>query len=85
VVEHVELSSVHVDGRADVWDVSVADVHEFFAGGLLVHNCVQGLAAGLFPEAVTSGMPGSTTLHTVADEHIQYAPQTAVVPARGWR
>jgi len=46
---------------------------------------VQGLAAGLFPEAVTAGMPGSTTLHTVADEHIQYAPQTAVVPARGWR
>ena len=47
----------------------------------------MGLAAGLFPEAVTSGMPGSTVLRTVANEHIQYASQTSLVPAGrgGWR
>ena len=31
---------------------------------------VQGLAAGLFPEAAANGMPGSTQLHTVAKEHL---------------
>lgn len=40
---------------------------------------VQGLAAGLFPEAVTSGMPGSTVLRTVADEHLAMSRQTSLV------
>lgn len=49
-------------------------------------SAVQGIAAGLFPESVTSGMPGSTVLRTVADEHIRYTNQTSMVPAgRGWR
>lgn len=39
---------------------------------------VQGLASGLFPEAVTSGMPGSTVLRTVVDEHLSLTPQTSL-------
>ena len=48
---------------------------------------VMGLASGLFPEAVTSGMPGSTILRTVADEHMPLARQTALVRVsdRQWR
>jgi phage terminase large subunit-like protein len=48
---------------------------------------VQGLAAGLFPEAVTSGMPGTTLLRTAAQEHISIQRGTALaLPGRGgWR
>lgn len=46
---------------------------------------VQGLAAGLFPEATATGMPGSTTLRTVANEHINYAPQTSLAVPNGYR
>jgi phage terminase large subunit-like protein len=48
---------------------------------------VQGLAAGLFPEAVTSGMPGTTLLRTAAKEHIAIERGTALaLPRRGgWR
>ena len=28
-------------GRAAVYDLTVADVHEFFANGVLVHNCYE--------------------------------------------
>lgn len=65
------LLSVSSAERSDVWDVEVEDVHEFFADGILVHNCVQGCASGLFPEAITSGGMGTTVLRTVADQHIQ--------------
>ncbi len=33
------VTSVVEDGREDVFDVTVADVHAFDANGLLVHNC----------------------------------------------
>lgn len=48
---------------------------------------VQGLAAGLFPEAVTSGMPGTTLLRTAAQEHISIQRGTTLaLPGRGgWR
>jgi phage terminase large subunit-like protein len=39
---------------------------------------VMGLVSGLFPEGVTSGMPGSTVLRTVADEHVRFTPQTSL-------
>lgn len=29
------------DGTADVYDLTVKDAHEFFAGGILVHNCSE--------------------------------------------
>lgn len=95
------VSQVSQSGTRDVWNLSIQGDPEFFAGGVLVHNChhlnvladlesqltswvygdsgyspdrmdaaVMGLAAGLFPEAVTSGMPGSTQLRSVADQHI---------------
>lgn len=36
--------------RADVYDIAVDGAHEFFANGLLVHNCDE-LAAWRYPEA----------------------------------
>lgn len=36
---HISVSSV----RADVFDLSVADCHEFVADGVVVHNCVWAL------------------------------------------
>lgn len=37
---------------------------------------VQGLAAGLFPEASTNGMPGSSVIRTVAEQNLGLAPST---------
>lgn len=33
------VTSVRPSGQADVYDLTVEDAHEFFAGGILVHNC----------------------------------------------
>lgn len=44
----------------------------------------QGCAAGLFPEALTSGGLGSTTLYNVANQHIPITRQTALVRASRW-
>ncbi|GAB4036424.1 MAG: hypothetical protein Fur0014_03010 [Rubrivivax sp.] len=35
------VRSVEPDGEAEVYDVTVADVHAFDANGLLVHNCAE--------------------------------------------
>jgi len=32
---------VQPSGRAAVYDLTVADAHEFFANGILVHNCYE--------------------------------------------
>lgn len=81
-------------GSVPVYDLTVADGYlpEFFADGVLVHNCtswvygeagyspdrmdaaVQGLAAGLFPEASANGMPGSSVIRTVAEQNLGLAP-----------
>lgn len=37
-------------GWADVYDLTIEDAHEFYAGGILVHNCDE-LAAWRYPEA----------------------------------
>ncbi len=43
-------------GTADVFDLMVEGDHEFFAGGLLVHNCVWALTELLVEEISNSGM-----------------------------
>jgi phage terminase large subunit-like protein len=35
----MRVASVRPAGRADVYDLTVEGAHEFFAGGILVHNC----------------------------------------------
>lgn len=44
------VASVRPSGWADVYDLTVEDAHEFYAGGVLVHNCDE-LAAWRYPEA----------------------------------
>lgn len=41
-------------------------------------SVVQGLAAGLFPEALTAGGIGSATLHSVANQHIDLVRQSSL-------
>lgn len=35
------VSRVKCSGRTVVWDIEVEDAHEYFAGGVLVHNCTR--------------------------------------------
>jgi ribonucleoside-diphosphate reductase alpha chain len=35
------VAAVEADGEAEVYDVTVADVHAFDANGLMVHNCAE--------------------------------------------
>ena len=49
-LEHDAVVSVRPSGWADVYDLTVADAHEFYAGGVLVHNCDE-LAAWRYPDA----------------------------------
>ena len=37
-VQNITLNSVET---AEVFDIEVADMHEFFANGILVHNCID--------------------------------------------
>jgi phage terminase large subunit-like protein len=53
------VTSVSPAGRSDVWDLTTDDAHEFFAGGILVHNCDE---LGLFAK-----------WETAWDESIAYA------------
>lgn len=39
------MVSVRAAGTSPVYDLTVADQHEFFANGILVHNCTYGLYA----------------------------------------
>lgn len=41
----VRVVSVRAAGTSPVYDLTVADQHEFFANGILVHNCTYGLYA----------------------------------------
>lgn len=34
-------------GHADVYDLTVSDAHEFFANGILVHNCIDSIRYAL--------------------------------------
>lgn len=45
---------------------------------------VQGVASGLFPEALTQGSLGSATLHTLAQQHIPIVRQTALARRPGY-
>ena len=50
-IQNNELAAPHAlldcditnGGSADVFDICVADMHEFFANGVLVHNCIDAL------------------------------------------
>ncbi len=44
------VDTVTPSGWADVYDLTIEDAHEFYAGGILVHNCDE-LAAWRYPEA----------------------------------
>ena len=53
--EHVPVSAVRLCGLetagfADVYDLEVEDTHEFFANGILAHNCRYGLKSMLSPK-----------------------------------
>ncbi|HEY0080540.1 MAG TPA: DNA polymerase [Pyrinomonadaceae bacterium] len=37
----VEIDSITPDGIEEVYDISVEDVHEFIANGIVVHNCTN--------------------------------------------
>jgi len=41
------LSVQPLDRKSDVYDLTVEGCHEFYANGILVHNCVDGLRYGL--------------------------------------
>ena len=43
----VRLCGLEMAGFADVYDLEVEDQHEFFANGILVHNCRYGLKSYL--------------------------------------
>jgi phage terminase large subunit-like protein len=45
---------------------------------------VQGIASGLFPEALTGGGLGAATLHSVANQHIPIIRQTALARRPGY-
>jgi len=45
----VRLCGLETAGFADVYDLEVEDAHEFFANGILVHNCRYGLKSKLEP------------------------------------
>ena len=43
--KHIELETQReLDYRGKVYDLTIEDEHEFFANGILVHNCVDSLA-----------------------------------------
>ena len=50
VVVHDLVVSVSVIGTEDkVYDLTIEDEHEFFANGILVHNCMDALRYALEP------------------------------------
>ena len=71
--------------RADVWNLEVEDEHEYFANGILVHNCVHALTALLvnppkqWVGGVRSHVPGDGRALDVKDHDpmpAQRAPST---------
>jgi len=49
--EFVEVESVEIiTGREDTYDITVENTHNFFANGMLVHNCLGGVYAGSYWE-----------------------------------
>ena len=51
-----KISSIKKYGFSDkVYDLEVADCHEFFANGILVHNCIDGLRYALQPYIKNKG------------------------------
>jgi hypothetical protein len=39
--------------RSDVYDLTVTNTHEFFANGILVHNCIDAVRTAMFGKAMT--------------------------------
>jgi hypothetical protein len=53
--EFLEIESIEVlEQQEDVYDITVDETHNFFADGILVHNCVGGYPSGL----IYSEFPG---------------------------
>ncbi|HRP37974.1 MAG TPA: hypothetical protein PLS50_09280, partial [Candidatus Dojkabacteria bacterium] len=42
-----KISKITIEKNEDVYDITVADNHNFFANDILVHNCVE---IGMFPQ-----------------------------------
>lgn len=38
----VEIEEITIEENSDVYDITVEDTHNFFANGMLVHNCLGG-------------------------------------------
>ena len=60
-----------------VHDLTVADAHEFYANGVLVHNCLRYMSRS-FPTWTSAYRCGPTTF--VVDAPLQHAPLRINVP-----
>ena len=90
----VRLCALEMAGFADVYDLEVEDAHEFFANGILVHNCRYGLKSKLQPGQKPKEVEAEEKLRVLQeaglDEHslniyrIQYSQEARVPdePAR---
>lgn len=58
-VDHVLCVTAMPAKEAKVYDITVEDQHEFFANGILVHNCWDGIRYGLDGEIQRSGALGT--------------------------
>ena len=55
-------------GYADVYDLEVESSHEFFAAGILVHNCRYGLKSYLAPRGKPFEIRVAEKVDTIAKE-----------------
>jgi hypothetical protein len=62
VLSAVKLRSKQAAGNAAVYNLSVDDAEEYFANGILVHNCLYAICAGMIaPEGVIGVIAQTTT------------------------
>lgn len=67
----------YADGTADVYDLTVEGEHEFFANGVLVHNCVHGVTALILPSSVKGGLGTGVSVHSATGYQISTPPSAA--------
>lgn len=53
-VRHVQIED---QGKQEVFDLTVANDHEYFANGLLVHNCMDALRYAVFTHMAVDKWP----------------------------
>lgn len=66
----VSVESVTDDGVAAVYDLTVDDKHEFFANGVVVHNCHDANQYGLLIAAKITGKRVGRTMSYMGDDEI---------------